>query len=272
MNFCIRRHCWQRVLSLLPYSDWGSIAIVGYRIQPNLFSFSLNLATLKKRRELSIGRRQLEVDGQALVIQYACHNLQNIGKSWKWKTNKVMFRSWAVGCENNQAKIIDIHRVKRESVLTYLLISLHVPTAASLAEELGQKLLAKQIVNDGFPLTTYESHASLEFIDISNDISDKIDAEVSDWIFQKHSLLKKRKILGKRQKQNLGMPREVGEDVVCLEIKKWISKEARFIEVSLNIRMLNVNPVMGFSNIAVLLHRSDWLVKHSWGFIGLRLC
>ncbi len=119
-----------------------------------------------------------------------------------------------------QAKIIDIHRAKRPSVLTYLLVSLHVPTAALLAEELGQKLLAKQIVNEGFPLTTYESHASIEFLDISNEVSEKIDAEVSEWIFQKHSLLKKRKISGKRQRQNLGMPREVGEEVVCLEIKK----------------------------------------------------
>ena len=104
--------------------------------------------------------------------------------------------------------------------MTYFLITLRVPTAASLAEELGQKLIAKQIVKDGFPLTTYESYAYLEFPDIPNDIADKIDAEVSDWIFQKHSLLKKRKISGKRQKQNLGMPKESADEVVCIEIKK----------------------------------------------------
>ncbi len=97
---------------------------------------------------------------------------------------------------------------------------MNLPSADGLAEELGQRLLAKRIVNDGFALTAYNSHASLEFAGVSNDTVEKIKAEAADWIFQKHSTLSIRTMTGKRQKQNLGMPTESPEDAICLEIRK----------------------------------------------------
>lgn len=123
-------------------------------------------------------------------------------------------------CKKAQAQALDIWLLYGISVLTYFLITLHTPSADALAEELGQRLIAKQIVSDGFPLTAYNSHASLEFQGINSDAAQKIEAEVAEWIFRKHSLLKKRRIQGKRQKQKLGMPTETEEEVVCIELRK----------------------------------------------------
>jgi len=104
--------------------------------------------------------------------------------------------------------------------LIYFFVSIDSPGAADLAEELGQKLLGKQIVKSGFVLNTYESHAVLEFPDSSKELIEKIETEASNWISWKHPGLKKRRILGKRQTQNLGLPTDAAEDLVCLEIRK----------------------------------------------------
>jgi hypothetical protein len=104
--------------------------------------------------------------------------------------------------------------------LSYFLISIHTPAADGLAEELGQRLLAKQIVNEGFELTTYNSHASLEFTNVSNDLVESIMTEATDWLEKKHSTLMHRRTKGTRQKQSLGISKEPREEVVCLEIRK----------------------------------------------------
>lgn len=104
--------------------------------------------------------------------------------------------------------------------MTYFLITMNIPSADSLAEELGQRLLAKKVVNEGLSLIVYNSHATLEFQSIPGDAVEKIKAEVADWIFQKHSRLSTRTMTGKRQRQNLGMPTEAAEEAVCLEIRK----------------------------------------------------
>lgn len=104
--------------------------------------------------------------------------------------------------------------------MTYLLITLHTPSADSLAEELGQRLISTRVVSEGFELTAYNSHANLEFPNVSSDTLEKTMAEASDWIKKKHPNLMQRRVSGKRTKQNLGMPWQEGEEVVCLEIRK----------------------------------------------------
>jgi hypothetical protein len=104
--------------------------------------------------------------------------------------------------------------------LPFLVITIYAPAAGDVAKELGQMLLGKQLVDAGFSLTAFDTHASLEFPVISNDPVEKIESEVQDWIARKHGALRSRKVSGKRQKQNLGMQTGVEEEVVCLEIRK----------------------------------------------------
>ena len=70
----------------------------------------------------------------------------------------------------------------------YFLVTIDIPGAADLTDELGQRLLGKQIVMGGFPLTAYDSRAALAFADISKEVMEKIEAEASDWIAWKHTL------------------------------------------------------------------------------------
>ena len=102
----------------------------------------------------------------------------------------------------------------------YFLIAIDSPGAAGLAEELGQRLLGKQIVKSRFPLTVFDSRATLELPRLKKEAMEKIQAEISEWITWKHPALKMRIISGKRQEQNLGVPTEAGEEVVCLELRK----------------------------------------------------
>ena len=104
--------------------------------------------------------------------------------------------------------------------MPYFLIAVNTPNAPDLAEELGQRLLGKQIVKGGFPLTAYDSHATLEFPDIAGEVIEKIEVEASSWIAEKHRSLRLRRLSGKRQKQNLGTPAEREEEIICAEIRK----------------------------------------------------
>jgi len=104
--------------------------------------------------------------------------------------------------------------------MPYFFIAIDTPGASDLAEELGQRLIGKQVAKSGFPLTVYESHATLEFPDLSKEAIEKIEVEASEWISWKHPVLKKRRISGRRQKQNLGLPTDAVEELVCLEIRK----------------------------------------------------
>jgi hypothetical protein len=100
------------------------------------------------------------------------------------------------------------------------IISVDLPNPAELAEEMGQRLLGKQIVRSGFPMTNYGSLAILEFPDANEELIAKVQSEVENWISDKHRSLRLRKLTGKRQQQNLGMPTQAKEEVVCLEIRK----------------------------------------------------
>jgi hypothetical protein len=102
----------------------------------------------------------------------------------------------------------------------YLLISIHSPAAEAVAQELGQILLVKQIVGPGFSLTALDTYAFLEFAEVSNETTDTIETEIQSWISNKHRGLRQRKVRGRRQKQNLGMPTEASTDIVYIEIWK----------------------------------------------------
>jgi hypothetical protein len=104
--------------------------------------------------------------------------------------------------------------------LPYFLVSFDTPTPHNLAEEFGQTLLAKQIVKPGFAITAYGSVAIVEFPDSGKEFIDKIESEAQAWISDKHRSLRLRKLTGRRQKQNLGMPTDPGEEVICLEVRK----------------------------------------------------
>ena len=104
--------------------------------------------------------------------------------------------------------------------MPYFLISFDTPSPQDLAQELGQRLLAKQIAKTGFALTTYGSLATLEFPNPAKEFMDKVQSEAEAWIADKHRSLRMRKLTGNRQKQNLGMPTEPEEEVICLEIRK----------------------------------------------------
>jgi hypothetical protein len=103
--------------------------------------------------------------------------------------------------------------------MSCFLISVDLPDPFDLAEELGQRLLGKQIVKGGFPITTYGSLAILEFPDVEQELIEKVQTEVENWISDKHRSLRMRKLTGKRQVQNLGMPTQE-EVLICLEIRK----------------------------------------------------
>ncbi len=101
------------------------------------------------------------------------------------------------------------------------IISVDLPNPTELAEELGQRLLGKQVVKTGFPMTTFGTVAILEFPEVTNEeLIAKVQSEVESWISDKHRSLRLRKLTGKRQIQNLGMPTRAQEDLVCLEIRK----------------------------------------------------
>jgi hypothetical protein len=104
--------------------------------------------------------------------------------------------------------------------MPYFLISFDTPTPQDLAQELGQRLLAKDIAKSGFAMTTYGSLAMLEFPHPGKEFMEKVQSEAQAWISDKHRSLRMRKLSGKRQKQNLGMPTEPEEEVICLEIRK----------------------------------------------------
>lgn len=101
-----------------------------------------------------------------------------------------------------------------------LLISIHSPAAEAVAQELGQILLAKQIVGAGFPLTALDIYAFLEFPEVSDETTNSIESEIQSWVSNKHRGLRLRKVRGRRQKQNLGMPTESATDIMYLEIRK----------------------------------------------------
>ena len=107
-----------------------------------------------------------------------------------------------------------------KSGLPTLLISIHSPAAEAVAQELAQILLAKQIVGSGFPLTALDIYAFLEFNDVSSETIASIDSEIQSWILNKHRGLRLRKVRGRRQKQNLGMPTESASEITYLEIRK----------------------------------------------------
>ena len=107
-----------------------------------------------------------------------------------------------------------------KSALPMLLISIHSPAAESVARELAQILLAKQIVGSGFPLTALDTYAFLEFNDVSSETITSIESEIQSWISNKHRGLRLRKVRGSRQKQNLGMPTEAASEIAYLEIRK----------------------------------------------------
>ena len=102
----------------------------------------------------------------------------------------------------------------------FLLISIHSPAAESVAQELSQVLLAKQIIAPGFILTALDTYAFLEFPEATSETTDVIESEIKSWISNKHRGLRQRKVRGKRQKQNLGMPTDAATDIVYLEIRK----------------------------------------------------
>jgi hypothetical protein len=104
--------------------------------------------------------------------------------------------------------------------LAFFVVAIETPGASDLAEELGQRLLARQIVKAGFHLTTYDSYSVLEFPNSSRDSMENIESDAADWLLWKHPALKKRRVTGKRQKQSLGLPVEAAEEFVCLEIRK----------------------------------------------------
>ena len=104
--------------------------------------------------------------------------------------------------------------------MTYQLITVHTPSADMLAEELGQRLISTRVVSEGFELTAYNSHANLEFPNVSSETLEKTMVEASDWLKKKHPNLMHRRVSGKRTRQNLGIPHNEGEEVVCLEIRK----------------------------------------------------
>ncbi len=104
--------------------------------------------------------------------------------------------------------------------MPYFLIVFDTPDPSALAEELGQKLLAKQVVKSGFPITSFGSLAFLEFPEATQELIEKVQSEIGSWISDKHRSLRMRKLSGKRQAQNLGMPTEVQQEVICLEIRK----------------------------------------------------
>lgn len=97
---------------------------------------------------------------------------------------------------------------------------MHTPSADLLAEELGQRLISTRVVSEGFELTAYDSHANLEFPNVSLETLEKAMREASDWLRKKHPNLMQRRVSGKRTRQSLGIPHNEGEDVVCLEIRK----------------------------------------------------
>ena len=100
------------------------------------------------------------------------------------------------------------------------MISIHSPAAEAVAQELCQLLIAKQIVRPGFPLTALDTYAFLEFPEVSKENADAIESEIQTWISNKHQGLRQRKVRGRRQKQNLGLPTEASTDIVYLEIRK----------------------------------------------------
>ena len=104
--------------------------------------------------------------------------------------------------------------------MPFFLISFDTPSPRDLAQELGQRLLGKQLAKTGFAITAYGSLAILEFPDPEKEFMGKVQSEVEAWISDKHRSLRMRKLSGKRQKQNLGMPTEPEEEVICLEIRK----------------------------------------------------
>jgi hypothetical protein len=104
--------------------------------------------------------------------------------------------------------------------MPYFLISFDTPTPSDLAEELGQRLLAKQIAQPGFIITAYGQFATMEFPNSEKGFIDKVESEAGAWIDDKHRSLRLRRLTGKRQKQSLGMPTDQAEEVVCLEIRK----------------------------------------------------
>lgn len=101
-----------------------------------------------------------------------------------------------------------------------LTISIYSPAAESVAQELGQVLLTKQIVAPGFPLTALDTSAFLEFPELSGETIDAIGKEIQSWISNKHRGLRQREVRGRRQKQNLGMPSDAATDIVYIEIRK----------------------------------------------------
>ena len=104
--------------------------------------------------------------------------------------------------------------------MAYVIVSIDSANAHDLAEELVQRLLAKQVVKSGTPVLAFEQSALIDIQYLEKEAIDKIIEETSDWIKYKHSTLKKRVASGTRQKQNLGMPTESSEELVCIEIKR----------------------------------------------------
>jgi hypothetical protein len=104
--------------------------------------------------------------------------------------------------------------------MPYFLVTFDTPSPQDLAQELGQRLLGKQLAKGGFAITTFGSLAIIEFPDSGTEFIDKVQSEAQAWISDKHRSLRMRKLSGKRQAQNLGMPTEPEEVVVCLEIRK----------------------------------------------------
>ena len=104
--------------------------------------------------------------------------------------------------------------------MPYFLIALDTPDPLALAEELGQKLLGRQVVKSGFPISAFGSLALMEFPDANQEQIDRVQSEIASWISDKHRSLRLRKLSGKRQAQNLGMPSEAQQEIICLEIRK----------------------------------------------------
>jgi hypothetical protein len=109
---------------------------------------------------------------------------------------------------------------RRFTIVVSVVISLEAPNAPDLAEELAQRLLVKHLVEENFPITSFEHHAILDVSVGTSEGVDAVDADVNDWITYKHSTLKKRRLSGKRQRQPPINGGKSTEEIVCIEIKR----------------------------------------------------
>ncbi len=93
-----------------------------------------------------------------------------------------MDNTYSIACFDanclNGAQIQYNTSVRLQSV-PYLVISLDAPHAADLAEELSQRLLGRQVIQQ-FMLTSFEHRAILDIADVAMEVVERTEAEVSN--------------------------------------------------------------------------------------------